>query len=90
MLNQLFSKSGRLWTTVISPDSISLEELLVKAGVSEDTYLQGLKICTKGNSIVHEESTKQTLGLTPTALRSSAAWKGNIDMSSSFWIRMRA
>lgn len=39
-----------------TPDSISLEELLVKAEVTEDTYLQGLKICSKGNSS-HEEST---------------------------------
>ena len=35
-----------------TPDSISIKELLVKAEVSEDTFLQGLKICSKGTSMI--------------------------------------
>ena len=35
-----------------TPDEISLDDVLDKAGVSHDTYCQGLKICSRGNSIV--------------------------------------
>ena len=35
-----------------TPECISIDELLLKAGVSCDVYLCGLKICSTGNSIV--------------------------------------
>ena len=33
-------------------EDVSLNELLDKAGVSDDAYTQGLQICNRGNSVV--------------------------------------
>ena len=60
-------------------DDVTLDELLVKAGVSEDIYLQGLKICSKGNSIVMQRTPSESLINTynPDVIR---VWKANMDL----------
>ena len=62
-----------------TPDSISLEELLVKAGVSEDTFLKGLKICSKGSSIVMKRAPGDSWinAYNPDVIK---AWKANMDI----------
>jgi len=35
-----------------TPEDISLDDLLHKSRVSNSMYLQGLKICSKGNSVM--------------------------------------
>ena len=62
-----------------TPDDISLEELLVKAGVSMDTYVLGLKICSRGNSIVMKRAPRESWINTynPDVI---AVWKANMDI----------
>ena len=62
-----------------TPDSISLEELLLKAGVSEDTFLKGLKMCSKGSSIVMKRAPGDSWinAYNPDIIK---AWKANMDI----------
>ena len=43
-----------------TPEDISMNELFVKAGVSSDIYLCGLKICSAGNSIVMQRKRSES------------------------------
>ena len=62
-----------------TPCDISLGDLLRKAGISLDAYVQGLKICSKGNSIVMKRSPSECWinNYNRDVLR---AWKGNMDI----------
>jgi len=60
-------------------EDISLDELLCKAGVSYSTYLLGLKICSKGNSIVMQRKPSECWINTynPNVIR---VWRANMDL----------
>ncbi len=60
-------------------DDISMDELLDKAGVSYATYMQGLKICSKGNSVVMQRTPSESWINTysPDVIR---VWKANMDL----------
>ena len=62
-----------------TPDDISLDELLVKAGVPQATYLQGLRICYKGYSVVMQRTPQDSWINTynPDIIR---VWKANMDL----------
>ena len=62
-----------------TPRDISLSDLLRKAGISLDAYIQALKICSKGNSVVMKRSPSKCWinNYNRDVLR---AWKGNMDI----------
>ena len=62
-----------------TPEDISLDELLVKAKVSNSTYLLGLKICSKGNSVVMQRRPSESWINTynPDIIR---VWRANMDL----------
>ena len=62
-----------------TPCDISLSDLLRKAGISLDAYIQALKICSKGNSVVMKRSPSECWinNYNRDVLR---AWKGNMDI----------
>ena len=62
-----------------TPDTISLEELLVIAEVPMDTYMQGLKICSKGSSIVMKRAPAYSW-INTYNLDVMRVWKANMDI----------
>ena len=62
-----------------TPEDISMEELFLKAGLSSDIYLCGLKICSTGNSIVMQRKPSESCINTynPDVIR---IWKANMDL----------
>ena len=62
-----------------TPEDISMDELFLKAGVSSDIYLCGLKICSTGNSVVMQRKPSESWINTynPDVLR---IWKANMDL----------
>ena len=61
-----------------TPEDISMDELLLKAGVSSDMYLCGLKICFTGNSVV-----MKTLKRKPSKSwinTYNSMWRANMDL----------
>ena len=62
-----------------TPCDISLGDLLRKAGISLDAYVQALKMCSKGNSIVMKRSPSECWinNYNHDVLR---AWKDNMDI----------
>ena len=62
-----------------TPCDISHGDLLRKAGISLDAYVQALKMCSKGNSIVMKRSPSECWinNYNRDVLR---AWKGNMDI----------
>ena len=60
-------------------EDISLDELLDKAKVSNSTYLLGLKICSKGNSVVTQRRPSESWINTynPDVIR---VWRANMDL----------
>ena len=62
-----------------TPEDISLDELLDKAKVSSNTYLLGLKICSKGNSVVMQRRPSESWINTynPDVIR---VWRANMDL----------
>ena len=60
-------------------DNISLDELLIKAGVPEAIYLQGLKISSTGTSVVMQREPSQAW-INTYNLDVIAVWKANMDL----------
>ena len=62
-----------------TPEDITLEDLLEKANVSLDTYVNGLKICSRGNSVVMKRCPSECWINTynPDIIH---AWKANMDI----------
>ena len=62
-----------------TPEDISMDELFLKAGVSSNIYLCGLKICSTGNSVVMQRKPSESWINTynPDVLR---IWKANMDL----------
>ena len=62
-----------------TPENITLEELLEKAQVSQDAYVECLKLCSRGNSVVMKRSPSECWINTynPDVIQ---AWKGNMDI----------
>ena len=62
-----------------TPEDINMDELLLKAKVTSDMYLCGLKICSTGNSIVMQRKPSESWINTynPDVVR---IWKANMDL----------
>ena len=62
-----------------TPEDISVDELLLKAIVSHDMYLCGLKICSAGNNVVMKRKPSDSWINTynPDVIR---VWKANMDL----------
>ena len=62
-----------------TPEDISMDELLLKANVSQDMYLCGLKICSTGNSVVMKRKPSESWINTynPDVIR---VWRANMDL----------
>ena len=62
-----------------TPENITLDNLLEKANVPLDTYIKGLKICSRGNSVVMKRCPSECWINTynPDIIR---AWKANMDI----------
>jgi hypothetical protein len=62
-----------------TPQDISMNELLLKAEVSSDMYLCGLKICSTGNCVVMRRKPSESWINTynPDVIR---VWKANMDL----------
>ena len=62
-----------------TPEDISMDELLLKPGVSSDMYLCGLKICSTGNSVVMKRKPLESWINTynPDVIR---VWRANMDL----------
>ena len=62
-----------------TPEDISMHELLLKAGVSCDMYLCGLKICSTGNRVVMKRKPSESWINTynPDVIR---VWRANMDL----------
>ena len=66
-----------------TPEHITLDELLVKAKVSHSTYIQGLKICSKGNNVIMQRKPSESWINTynPDVIR---VWRANMDLQYIF------
>ena len=66
-------------TDAETPDDISMEELLRKAEVEEDEYMQSMKVSQKGNNIILKRDPCEVFinAYNPTILK---AWQANIDI----------
>ena len=62
-----------------TPEDISMDELLLKAGVSCDMYLCGLKMCSTGNNVVIKRKPSESWinAYNPDVIR---VWKANMDL----------
>ena len=66
-----------------TPEDISINELLLKAGVSSDIYLCGLKICSTGNNAVMKRKPSESWINTynPNVIR---VWRTNMDLQDPY------
>ena len=62
-----------------TPEDISLEQLLDRAKVPHDTYVRGLGICTKGNSIVYHRERSDSW-INPYNADVMRVWRANMDL----------
>ena len=60
-----------------TPEDISLEQLLDRAKVPHDTYVRGLGICTKGNSIVYHRE-RSDAWINPYNADVMRVWRANM------------
>ena len=62
-----------------TPEDISLDQLLDSAKVPHDTYVRGLGICTKGNSIVYHRE-RSDAWINPYNADVMRVWRANMDL----------
>ena len=64
-----------------TPEYISMDDLLLNAGISSDIYLCGLKICSKGNSVVMQRKPSESWinMYNPNVIR---VWRANMDLQN--------
>ena len=62
-----------------TPEDISLEQLLDRAKVPHNTYVRGLGICTKGNSIVYHRERSDSW-INPYNADVMRVWQANMDL----------